>query len=139
MNDYTIKATTQEAMLCDWVLTLHTYDPDQLSYLLEPEVQRLRYQAGRIILQGKGELALLEDEVKWLLAILPATFRFGNKDVAFSLRKKLHEALLGRKQRVGSFLTGVTGFLRARIPFAHRNRVKTGKYSDLTTTRAGGP
>lgn len=97
MNGYTVKANAQEAMLLDWVLTLHTYDPEYLDYLMKPDVQQLRYQAGRIIVDGQGELELLEEEVKWLLAIVPITFRFGKEDVGFSLKKRLYEAYLGKK------------------------------------------
>ncbi len=113
---YTIKVTTQEAKLFDWALTLHTYDPQYLEYLLRPDIQRLRFQAGQIIIHGKGQFELLEEDAKWLLAILPASFRSGNRDVGFSLRKKLCEALIGKKRRPGSFLT-LARSLYARMHF----------------------
>ncbi len=97
MNPSTIKATAQEAMLIDWILTLHTYDAEYLDYLMKPDIQQLRYQAGKIIIDGEGEFELVEDEIKWLLAIVPITFRFGKEDVGFSLKKKLYESLLGKK------------------------------------------
>jgi hypothetical protein len=97
MDGYRVQTEAQEAMLVDWVLTLHSYSPDCLEYLMKPDVQQMRVQAGRIIVDGSGELELLEEEMKWLLAILPITFRFGKEDVGFSLKRKLFEAYLGRR------------------------------------------
>lgn len=97
MSGYIIKANAQEAMLIDWVLTLHTYSSEYLDYLMKPDVQQMRYQAGRIIIDGEGQLELLEEEIKWLLASIPITFRFGKEDVGFSLKKKLYGAYLGNK------------------------------------------
>ncbi len=97
MNGYIVKTNAQEAMLIDWVLTLHNYSADYLDYLMKPDVQQMRYQAGRIIIDGDGQLELLEEEIKWLLASLPITFRFGKEDVGFSLKKKLYEAYLNNK------------------------------------------
>ncbi|MBI2869871.1 MAG: hypothetical protein HYX96_08615 [Chloroflexi bacterium] len=95
MNSYKIKATDQEAMLVDWVLTMHSYSEEYLDYLMKPDIQELRFQAGRIIIRGEGELELTEEEIRWLLAILPITFRFGKEDVGYSLKKKLYGAYLG--------------------------------------------
>jgi hypothetical protein len=97
MEGYRIEVEPQEAMLVDWVLTLHNYSADYLEYLMKPDVQQMRFQAGQIIVDGSGQFELLEAEMKWLLAILPITFRFGKEDVGFSLKKKLYEAYLGRK------------------------------------------
>ncbi len=97
MEGYRIEANAQEAMLVDWVLTMHSYSSDYLDYLMKPDIQQMRYQAGRIIVDGTGEFELLESELKWILAILPITFRFGKEDVGFSLKKKLYEAYLGKK------------------------------------------
>ena len=97
MEGYRVETDAQEAMLVDWVLTLHSYSADYLDYLMKPDIQQMRYQAGQIIIDGTGELELLEAEMKWLLAIVPITFRFGKEDVGFSLKKKLYEAYLGRK------------------------------------------
>jgi hypothetical protein len=97
MDGYRIEANAQEAMLVDWVLTLHSYSPDFLEYLMKPDIQQMRYQAGRIVIDNTGEFELLEEEMKWLLAILPITFRFGKEDVGFSLKRKLYEAYLGKK------------------------------------------
>jgi hypothetical protein len=97
LEGYRIEATSQEAMLVDWVLTLHSYSPDYFEYLMKPDVQQIRYQAGRIIIDDRGEFELLEGELKWLLAVLPITFRFGKEDVGFSLKKKMYEAFLGKK------------------------------------------
>jgi hypothetical protein len=96
VNGYIVKANAQEAMLVDWVLTLHTYNSDYLDYLMKPDIQQMRYQAGRIVIDNTGEFELLEEEMKWLLAILPITFRFGKEDVGFTLKKKLYEAYLGK-------------------------------------------
>jgi hypothetical protein len=97
MNGFRVSTDAQEAMLVDWVLTLHSYSPEYLDYLMKPDIQQTRYQAGQIIVDGRGELELLEEEIKWLLAILPITFRFGKEDVGYSLKKKLYEAYLGKK------------------------------------------
>jgi hypothetical protein len=97
MEGYRIEVEPQEAMLVDWVLTLHNYSADYLEYLMKPDVQQMRFQAGQIIVDGSGQFELLEAEMKWLLAILPITFRFGKEDVGFSLKKKLYEAYLCRK------------------------------------------
>jgi hypothetical protein len=97
MEGFRVEVDAQEAMLVDWVLTLHSYSADFLEYLMKPDVQQMRYQAGRIIIDGIGEFELLDSEIKWLLAIIPITFRFGKEDVGFSLKKKLLEAYLGRK------------------------------------------
>jgi hypothetical protein len=97
LDGYRVEADAQEAMLVDWVLTLHNYSPDYLEYLMKPDIQQMRCQAGRIILDGRGEFELLEEEMKWLLAILPITFRFGKEDVGYSLKKKLFEAYLGKR------------------------------------------
>lgn len=97
MGGFRIRVNAQEAMLVDWVLTLHSYSADYLEYLMKPDVQQMRLQAGRIIVDDMGEFELLEDELKWLLAILPITFRFGKEDVGYSLKKKLYEAYLGKK------------------------------------------
>ena len=48
MNGYRVKTSAPEAMLVDWILTMHTYSPDYLEYLMKPDVQQMRYQAGRI-------------------------------------------------------------------------------------------
>ncbi len=98
MEGYRVEVDAQEAMLVDWVLTLHNYSADYLEYLMKPDIQQMRYQAGQIIVDGSGQFELLEGEMKWLLAIIPITFRFGKEDVGFSLKKKLFEAYLGRKQ-----------------------------------------
>jgi hypothetical protein len=100
MDGYRIETEAQEAMLLDWVLTLHSYSADTLEYLMKPNVQQMRNQAGHIIIDGTGELELLEEELKWLLAIVPITFRFGKEDVGFTLKRKLYEAYLGKKQPV---------------------------------------
>lgn len=100
MEGFRIKATAQEGMLVDWVLTLHNYSADYLEYLMKPDVQQMRYQAGKIIVDETGEFELLEGELKWLLAILPITFRFGKEDVGFSLKKKMYEAYLGKKLEI---------------------------------------
>ncbi len=97
MEGYRVEVDAQEAMLVDWVLTLHNYSADYLEYLMKPDIQQMRYQAGQIIVDGSGQFELLEAEMKWLLAIIPITFRFGKEDVGFSLKKKLFEAYLGRK------------------------------------------
>lgn len=97
MESYRIDATAQEAMLVDWVLTLHNYSSEYFDYLMKPDIQQIRYQAGRIIIDDKGEFELLESEIKWLLTVLPITFRFGKEDVGYSLKKKVYEAFLGRK------------------------------------------
>ncbi len=97
MEGYRIQANAQEAMLVDWVLTMHSYSPEYLDYLMKPDIQQMRLQAGRIIVDDIGEFELLEGELKWLLAILPITFRFGKEDVGFSLKRKLYEAYLGKK------------------------------------------
>jgi len=97
MEGYRIQSNAQEAMLVDWVLTMHSYSPDYLEFLMKPDIQQMRLQAGRIIIDDSGEFELLEGEVKWLLAILPITFRFGKEDVGFSLKRKLYEAYLGKK------------------------------------------
>jgi len=97
MDGFRVPVTAQEAMLVDWVLTMHSYSADFLEYLMKPNVQETRYQAGRIIIDNTGTFELLEEEIKWLLAILPITFRFGKEDVGFSLKKKLYEAYLGKK------------------------------------------
>ena len=97
MDGFRVEADAQEAMLVDWVLTLHNYSQDYLEYLMKPDIQQMRYQAGQIIVDGTGVFELLEEEMKWLLAILPITFRFGKEDVGYSLKKKLFEAYLGKK------------------------------------------
>jgi hypothetical protein len=97
MEGFRVEANAQEAMLVDWVLTLHNYSPDYLEYLMKPDIQQMRYQAGRIIIDNAGEFELLEGEIKWLLSILPITFRFGKEDVGYSLKKKLYEAYLGKR------------------------------------------
>jgi hypothetical protein len=97
---YRVESDAQEAMLVDWVLTLHNYSADYLDYLMKPDIQQMRCQAGRIILDGRGEFELLEEEMKWLLAILPITFRFGKEDVGYSLKRKLYEAYLGRSSEL---------------------------------------
>ncbi len=97
MEGYRVEVDAQEAMLVDWVLTLHNYSADYLEYLMKPDIQQMRYQAGQIIVDGSGQFELLETEMKWLLAVIPITFRFGKEDVGFSLKKKLFEAYLGRK------------------------------------------
>jgi len=99
MEGYRVEVDAQEAMLVDWVLTLHSYSADYLDYLMKPDIQQMRYQAGRIIIDGIGEFELLDAEMKWLLAVIPITFRFGKEDVGYSLKKKLYEAYLGRKQQ----------------------------------------
>jgi hypothetical protein len=101
MYGFRVEANAQEAMLVDWVLTMHTYSPDYLEYLMKPDVQQMRYQAGQIIINNTGQFELLEEEIRWLLAILPITFRFGKEDVGYSLKKKLYEAYLWKKSRPG--------------------------------------
>jgi len=97
MSGYRVDIDGQEAMLIDWVLTMHSYSQEYLDYLMRPDVQQIRYQAGQIIVNGKGQLELLEEEMKWLLAILPITFRFGKEDVGYSLKKKLYFAFLSKQ------------------------------------------
>jgi hypothetical protein len=97
MYGYRVEVNAQEAMLVDWILTMHTYSPDYLEYLMKPDVQQMRYQAGQIVINNSGRFELLEEEIKWLLAIVPITFRFGRDDVGFSLKKKLYEAYLWKK------------------------------------------
>ncbi len=64
---------------------------------MKPDVQQMRYQAGSVMIKEAGKLELSEEEIKWLLATLPATFRFGREDVGFLLKKKLYETYLGNK------------------------------------------
>jgi hypothetical protein len=97
MDGYRVEADAQEAMLVDWVLTLHNYSADYLDYLMKPDIQQMRYQAGQIIIDGTGRFELLEEEMKWLLAVIPITFRFGKEDVGYSLKRKLYEAYLGKR------------------------------------------
>jgi hypothetical protein len=120
MSGYIVKANAQEAMLVDWILTLHTSDSDYFGYLMKPSIQKLRYQSGRIIVNGGGELELLEEEIRWLLTILPATFRLGKEDVGFSLKNKLRKEYLSKKSRVRSILVNVTGFLSTRRRLSHK-------------------
>lgn len=97
MDGYRVEIDAQEGMLIDWVLTMHSYSPEYLDYLMKPDIQQMRCQAGQIIIDGNGQLELLEEEMKWLLAILPITFRFGKEDVGYSLKRKLYEAYLGKR------------------------------------------
>ena len=91
---HNIELVAEEAMLLDWVLTLHSYDEAFLGWLMQPDVQQWRYQAGTIIVKGKGTISLQDDDIKVLLAFIPITFRFDEVDVGFSLKTKLYRSYL---------------------------------------------
>jgi hypothetical protein len=91
---YIIRVNDREAMLINHLLTLHSYSPEYLQYLMKPTALQVRNQVGKIILQGAGNLELLEEELKWLLVLMPVSFPIGRLDAGFSLKKKLLEAYL---------------------------------------------
>jgi hypothetical protein len=94
IEGYTIKVNDREAMLINHLLTLHSYSPEYLQYLMKPTALQVRNQVGKIITQGAGNLQLLEEEIKWLLVIMPVSFPLGRTDAGFTLKKKLYEAYL---------------------------------------------
>lgn len=91
---YTIRVNDREAILINHLLTLHSYSLEHLQYLMKPTALQVRNQVGKIILQGAGNLELLEEELKWLLVMMPVSFPIGRTDAGFSLKKKLLEAYL---------------------------------------------
>lgn len=90
----------EEGMLIDWLLTMHSYSQEYLDWAMTEDFKQLRYQAGNIILDGKGLLEVEEGVLDILLAITPITFRFGTEDVGYSLKKKLYDARLVRFKEI---------------------------------------
>lgn len=94
LSEYKVHLDTQEGMLIDWIFTMHSYSSDYTEYVMKSSIQEMRYQAGKVIIEDGGDLELSETDLKWLLAVVPITFRFGREDVGYSLKKKLFEAYL---------------------------------------------
>ena len=88
--DKIIQITPEEAMLVDWVLTMHTYDSARAEQLTSELMLRLRKKIASVIThEDTGELSLLPEEISYLLISIPITFRFSKEDVGYSLKRKL--------------------------------------------------
>lgn len=93
-----IIVTSEEAMLIDWVLTLHDYNESLFEKLREDWVYITRKKIASIILSDKDtSLILTEDELSYLLMVVPITFRFSKNDIGFSLKKKLLSLIIPPK------------------------------------------
>lgn len=90
-----IEVTAEEAMLIDWVFTMHGFDETLLNWLMLPDIKGLREKAGEIIVKGDGRINFSDDDLKILLVLIPITHRWGEIDVGYSLKKKLYKAYLG--------------------------------------------
>jgi len=89
-----IEVTGEEAMLFDWILTLHSFDETTLGWLMKEDIQAWREQAGEAIVRKKGSLRFSYDDLKLVVVLIPITFRFGENDVGYSLKLKLYKAYL---------------------------------------------
>lgn len=90
-----IGVSPEEAMLLDWVLTMHSFDESFMDWLMKPEIREWREQAGMVIVGQKKCVNFTPDDLRLLLTLIPITFRFGQNDVGFSLKNKLYKAYLG--------------------------------------------
>lgn len=93
--DHAVEISPEEGMLLDWVLTIHSWEQTYLDWLMKPEVRSWREQAGAVIAGKEKTLYLEHEDVALLLAMVPITFRFAEKDVGHSLKVKLYKAYLG--------------------------------------------
>lgn len=90
-----ITVTVAEAMLIDWVLTMHAFDISRLEQLETPVMIALRKQIAPLIVEDKeSRITFTAEELGYLLIAIPITFRFYKDDIGFSLKKKLLGMLL---------------------------------------------
>jgi len=93
--DHVVDVSPEEAMLLDWVLTIHAWEQTYLDWLMKPDVRSWRDQVGAVIAGKEKTLYLEHEDVALLLAMIPITFRFAEHDVGYSLKVKLYKAYLG--------------------------------------------
>ena len=85
-----IQITPEEAMLIDWVLTMHEYDSALFEELSRPSTVTLRKKAASVITHGEPrEIIFTLEEMNYLLITIPITFRFYKEDIGYSLKCKL--------------------------------------------------
>ena len=77
-----------EALLLDWLLTLHSYDSEIYRMLLE--LMPLKEEIGKVLLNEKNQIEISQEELERLIIICPITFRWGDSsDCGYSLKLKL--------------------------------------------------
>ena len=95
LSFYKLHLEMDEAYLIDWIITLHSYDPELFERLNSPELTQLKAELGRVILEEKDFIEIEETEFKWIFTNCPITFRWGyGEDVGMSLKLKLYRLFL---------------------------------------------
>lgn len=91
-DHFSLTITPGEAILLDWIFTLHSWDKE-----LEDRLSKKIFLRERIALavawEKEIDLSLEEDEIKELLIWVPIIWRLGQEDVGFSLKQKLYRLL----------------------------------------------
>ena len=93
-----IKVTPSEAVLIDYLITMHSYDSSLLELLKTDMAKSLRRKAAKIIVKDEGsQVSFTPDEAEYLLIVVPITFRFLEDDIGFSLKKKMLATLVPKE------------------------------------------
>ena len=92
---YIIGVDKEEAMMVDYLITLHSWDLTIFERLTQDDILNLRKQLGRILVAKEMCLTITTESIMLLLlTIVPITYRFGTKDIGLSLKTKLFKAYL---------------------------------------------
>jgi hypothetical protein len=91
----TLMVNPEEAMMIDYLITLHSYDPAYLELLKTSMFTSLRTKAATIIAaDSEGLISFTDAEVEHLLITIPIDFRFLEKPCGYSLKVKLFKSQL---------------------------------------------
>jgi len=111
-NDYesfVLHLTPKEALLIDWIFTVHSWDYDLFERLRSKEKINLRQRIGSAFLaynSGKDEeetkilnnvlhpVEILKTELLELIVVVPNSYQIGIDDIGLSLKQKLYRSLL---------------------------------------------
>lgn len=90
-----IPLSKDEAVLLDWVLTLHTFDLDLLGRLVSRYWQ-IRYEVAKVLI-GESQSIDVEtgDEFDEVLTMVPILFSIGGENIGGPLKEKLYRAKIG--------------------------------------------
>lgn len=75
----TIEITGKEAILADYVLTLHQYNAAHWNFLNQDWVYNIRKQVGLAFVEDGGDLTLEEGDIKTLLILITPIYSIGGR------------------------------------------------------------
>ena len=99
----TFTLTPGEAMLIDWVITMHSFDTVLLERLEQPRFEELRKKIAPVIVENSTDPVFFTDaDIQYLLITCPITHCWGEEDAGFGLKTKLLASQMPIKIKMAS-------------------------------------